>query len=339
MKPMAGDTPGGGKLSVLDNAPILSSLHPARAIVANAVQARQVHNADFSTSPNTTIPGTSDSAPAAPAQKRSKERKHHHHSDNKHANNKAVMGKQNAETASTLDRVVEGGPITGGPAKLTRVPGQRRAEGHKHESKHGSKHENEHESKPASKQKSQQHSTGDAPSGPAGLTSGLASGVKEVGGAPKQLSQITSGLPPVPDTPATTADVPAEAGSGAGQVPVPRPAPEKEVPAESGAYPTEVAYTYAAPKPSVATANANQKRHDITLDTDTLMGTDDKTKDPKVGMVNVDSNRKPEDTKEDAPKKGNVALAGTDTATAPTATATHSSATLAEPTPTYKEVA
>lgn len=316
--------------------PVSTKIPTRRANLAHPIQARQVHNADFSASPNTTIPGTSDSAPAAPAEKRSKEHKHHHHSDKKHTQGKAVMGKESTESTDILLRVVKGGPITGGTSKdlshaedTAHVPVQRRAEGHNHEGKHGDKHESKH--------KSQQHSTGDAPSGPASLTSGLASGVKKVGSAPKQLSKITDGLPVAPDTPVTTPDAPAT-GSGAGQVPVPQPAPENEVPVGSGSYPTEVGYSYSAPTPGVSTASTNQKRHNLELDSRPITGATSND-DPKVGVINMDSNRKPEDTKEAAPKKGNVALAGTDTATAPTATATHSSTTFAEPTPTYKEVA
>ncbi|KAF7793970.1 hypothetical protein EIP86_005094 [Pleurotus ostreatoroseus] len=146
---------------------------------------------------------------------------------------------------------------------------------------------------------------------------GAASAVKEAGAAPNGLSALyysaSNPLGSVPDTPVTSKDDPPVDAPLASASPVPKYAPENPAPSNSGAYPSSPSgpgYSatpgyqsgssdFQEPSPSPAPA----KRHAVGLSTEPLIPSTDPTqRDPQMGLVNLDSNQKPDPTLPNTPK-------------------------------------
>lgn len=221
------------------------------------IRPRQIHNADFSASPNSTIP----TAPSAPS-----------------------------------------------PASKAKRAGKPKSP----KAKQAPEHHVDIE-KPGEKKDKATASSADA-SGPAAAAGGVAEALRTVGGAPKQLSSATNSAPVVvPDTPVTQPDnsaanaAAAAAAAEAAKAPAPveeAAAAEPAPPANAGAYPHMDGFDYSAtPAPPPAPAGQNQKRHSLVMDTDPVLPPADMAgKDPSMGLLNVDSNRKPEDDVDTTPK-------------------------------------
>ena len=146
----------------------------------------------------------------------------------------------------------------------------------------------------------------DAPS-PVGAAGNLANTVKSIGSAPKEaIAPAFYSLPiAIPDTPITQADTIAADEQAAAEAPPP-PVPQAEkIEEKPGAYTNSNygGYTstgsgvsdFKADETTVAKAAPARKRHDMVLDTDPLIPPTDGTKtDPRMGILNVDSNSNPE---------------------------------------------
>lgn len=152
-----------------------------------------------------------------------------------------------------------------------------------------------------------QDSTADAPSsvtGPAAAAGQLANAVKSIGGVPKQVSSVTNNVPvSLPGTPVTSSDTSVADASAKQAAKSPQPVNEAEPTAGANpdAYPHVDSYDYSGSAPTPAP----QKRHSLVFDSDPLLPPSDTTgKDPSMGVLNLDSNRKPEDDvpKVDTPK-------------------------------------
>lgn len=315
--------------------PGLSSLPHRRSTAHDngRLEPRQIHNADFATSPNSTIPHipTANRAEATSVAPQKRGTKNLHMGYTLPTSSDAGSSDEDFDTANApkTKRASRGrqrgrgrGRNTGSSGRPTRhtaaAPPQRE------------------EISPTAPTPGKQADKGSADSssssGPAG---GLTDLVKTVGGVPKTVSPAVNSVPAAPDTPLTSADT--QPTIDAAEVPETPPAAKVPVAVEekesapgdnAGAYP--VAPGYGAPPPPAENVNVaaepKTKRHSFVLDTDPLLPPDEATaakKDSQMGFLNLDSNKKP-DVPSKAPVPQNAAITPAPTSTDPAPTTTQS---------------
>lgn len=287
--------PGLSALSSLGQAPKVPTRRSPDPGHGNArLQPRQFHNADFSANPNGTIP----QAPSPT-----------------HSDAPAVAAKRGME-AMHVGYVVPTSTATGPKhedIEATRPSNKKRATKSQGRPSRPSKKKStssspERPTHPEHKQNSPagpgQGADGQSSTSPSsGPAAGFADILKTISAAPNELSPAVNSMPATPNTPLTTADTQPGIDAAdttdveaAPKVPVPIEEKEPAPAANAGAYPNAPGYSQTPAAAEAASVSAKSKRHSFVLDTDPLLTPSAETaekKDPKMGLLNVDSNEKP----------------------------------------------